>query len=321
MKKTVLTLVLSVAMASSLFALKVPANHIVDAAWLKANLGNKNLVVVDVRKNTKKHPTYSVNHIKGAIYWNLGKDIKEGRYYSPTLKRPIPGYIAAPTKFEATMRRSGINNKTAVVFYSGGIAAKDFRDGAIAVFTSQYYGDNNVAILNGGFAGWVQAGGKTSTAVPTPNKGNFKIKKFDMKILAFAEDVDEAVTLGKIQLLDANGLGKPGHSQYTGNIKIKDPRRMAEGHVPGAKALSPAAYSVKKDGVYYLDTKANLIAKLKKAGINVNKPLITYCNTGHLASGNWFAQQYVIGMKHNRLYNGSMVDYTAMPNRPLVMGK
>ncbi len=316
MKKSIVILTGSFLISSCAFALEVPNNHIVDVAWLKSHLGDKNLVVVDVRKNTKKHPNYTNGHIKGAVHWG-SRDFREGRYCNPKTQKPIPGYIAAPKTFEATMQKSGINQDTAIVFYSGGNKAKDFRDGSLAAFTAIYYGHDNVAILDGGFAGWSKNGGEVSKDVPTPAKGNFKIKKFNQDILAVAEDVDEGVTLGNYQFLDANGEGKPGKSHYHADMKKEDKRRMKEGHIPGAKALKTTEYVVKKDGVFYLDTKENLEAKLKKVGIDTTKPLITYCNTGHLAAGNWFAQQFVIGMKNNKLYSGSMADYTALPNRPL----
>ncbi len=323
MKKTVLTLTTSSVLASSLFALSVPYNHIVDTNWLKENLGNKDLVIVDMRKDKKKKPTYSKSHIKGAVHWS-SKDYKEGRYISKSLsdyytkkrgrqiQKAIPGYIVSPKGFEALMQKSGVNNDTAVVFYGGGTAAKDYRDGAIGVFTSMYYGADNVAVLDGGFAGWTKVGGATSSRKTNNSKGNFKIKKFNRDILAVAEDIDEASTLGNIQTVDANGLG----SHYNGTKK-GDYRRAAEGHVPGAKAIHTKELAVKKGGVYYLPTKSYAEEKLSKAGISTTKPTIIYCNTGHLASGNWFVQKFIVGQKDVKIYNGSMADYTALPNRPL----
>jgi len=323
MKKTVLTLTTSTLLASSLFALDVPSNHIVDTNWLKANLGDKNLVIVDMRKDKKKKPTYSKSHVKGAIHWS-SKEYKEGRYIAKRLSAykskkagkhvntSIPGYLIAPKPFEALMQKSGIDDNTAVVFYGGGTASKDYRDGAMGVFASMYYGHDNVAVLDGGFAGWAKAKGKTSSSKTTHSKGNFKIKSFNRDILAVAEDIDEAVTLGNSQIVDTNGLG----AHYDGTKK-GDFRRDAEGHVPGAKALHTKKFAVKKDGVYYLPTKAEAEAKLSKAGISTTEPTIVYCNTGHLATGSWFIHKFVVGQKDVKVYNGSMADYTALPNRPL----
>jgi len=226
MKKSLAIVTISAIASVSLFALDVPANHIVDPAWLKKHLGDKDLVVIDVRKNTRKHPTYAVEHIKGALHWGSWA-YREGRYCNPKTNKPIPGYIAAPKTFEASMQKSGVDNGTAVVFYSGGTKAKDFRDSALAAFTSMYYGYDNVAIFDGGFAGWKKDGGEVSKDMPTPKKGNFKITKFNQDILASAEDVDEAVTLKNTQFLDANGKGKKGKSHFYADMKREDKRRMA----------------------------------------------------------------------------------------------
>jgi len=314
MKKLAIVTSAAVALSASLFALDLPANHIVDAKWLKDHAADKNLVIIDVRKNSTKHPLYNNGHIKGAVSCPLG-NFRESRYYNTNLKKGIPGYFAAPKKYEATAKKCGITNDNAVVFYAGGNKAKLYRDGALAALTSMYYGKKNVAILNGGYEGYVKAGGETSKDATT-KEGNYKIKNFDRSAYANLEDVDEALTLNKAQFLDATGLGKPGHSHYHADMKKPDPRRMAEGHIPGAKALHAKTYAVEKDGVYYLDTKENITKKLKDAGIDTSKPVINYCNTGHLAAGTAFVQRFLLGMDA-KLYDGSMADYTATPNRPL----
>ena len=314
MKKLAIVTSAAVALSASLFALDVPANHIVDAKWLKDNAADKNLVIIDVRKNSEKHPNYNKGHIKGAVSCPLG-NFRESRYYNTNLQKGIPGYFAAPKKYVETAKKCGITNDNTVVFYAGGNKAKLYRDGALAALTSMYYGKNKVAILDGGYEGYVKAGGETSTEATT-KEGNYEIKKFDRSTYANLEDVDEAVTLKSAQFLDATGLGKPGKSHYHADMKKPDPRRMAEGHLPGAKALHAKAYAVEKDGVYYLDTKENLTKKIKDAGIDTSKPVINYCNTGHLAAGTAFVQKFLLGMDA-KLYDGSMADYTATPNRPL----
>ncbi len=314
MKKLAIVTSAAVALSASLFALDLPANHIVDAEWLKKHQNDKDLVIIDVRKNNEKHPNYNNGHIKGAVSCPLS-NFREGRYFNPKLQKPIPGYFAAPNKYVETAKKCGITNDNAVVFYAGGNKAKLYRDGALAALTSMLYGKNNVAILDGGYEGFVKAGGETSKEATT-KEGNYKIKKFDRSAYADLTDVDEALTLNKAQFLDATGLGKPGKSHYHADMKKEDKRRMAEGHIPGAKALHAKKYTVEKDGVYYLDTKENITKKLKDAGIDTSKPVINYCNTGHLAAGSAFVQKFLLGMDA-KLYDGSMADYTATPNRPL----
>jgi len=315
MKKITNGLIMTALISVSAMALTVPANHIVDSAWLKSHMGDKNLVIIDVRKKG-----YKAEHIKGALHWK-STDFREGRYNSKVTKKAIPGYVAAPLTIKRTMKKSGVNNDSAIVFYYGGVASKDYRDGALANFTCEYYGFPNVAILNGGFAAWKKDGGAVDNIRPKVKKGNFSFKgrKFNQTIMATGEDVDEASWTGTMQTLDANGKNKLHWNGKDGNKK--DPRRLHEGHVKGASALSTKILTVKKDGVYYLTTKADAASKFKKAGLDTSKPIISYCNTGHLAAGTWFIGKYVVGMgDKSRMYSGSMADYTRWPKRRLVKG-
>ncbi|MFK5881057.1 MAG: rhodanese-like domain-containing protein [Sulfurospirillum sp.] len=311
MKKISSGLIISALISVSAMALTVPANHIVDAAWLKSHMGDKNLVIIDVRKKG-----YKAKHIKGAVAWK-SRDFREGRYYSRITKKPIPGYVAAPLTIKRTMRKSGVNNDSAIVLYSGGAKPGDFLFSTLADFTCEYYGFSNVAILNGGLAGWKKAGGAVNNIRPKVTRGNFSFKgrKFNQAIMATGENVDEAVWTGDAQTLDANGKNKHWYGT------AKDPRRLHEGHLKGAIPLSPKILTVKKDGVYYLGSKAFIAKKFKKAGLNTNKPIISYCNTGHLATGTWFTARYILGMgDKSRMYSGSMADYTRWPKRRLIKG-
>ncbi len=317
MKKLVQAVTASAVLAISAMALDVPANHIVDATWLKAHMGDKNLIIIDVRKKG-----YKKEHIKGAQHWKSSQ-YREGRYYSKITKKPIPGYIGAPLSVERLMKKSGIADNSAIIFYGGGTKAKDYRDPALAIMTVEYYGFDNAAMLDGGLAGWKKAGGEVTKKKPKVKKSNYKIKKFNQALLATGEDVDEAVWVGSYQTVDTNGKQEKTKNTKKGSHwygTAKDPRRLKEGHLPGAKAMHTKVLAVEKDGVYYLGDKAHVIEEFKKAGIDPNKPVIWYCNTGHLAAGPWFATKYVLGVKDgvNKIYSGSMADYTRWPKRKLV---
>ncbi len=316
MRKVVSGMVTVSLVASSLLALSVPKNHVVSEHWLKEHLGNKHLVVIDIRKAK----LYKTGHISGAISAPLGRDFREGRYWNPHTRKPIPGYIAAPSKFTRTMREAGVNNNDAIVYVANNKSSHGFPGAALAAYTTIYYGHNKVAILDGGTTGWKQNGGKVITAPAHAKKGHFTIKRFNLSNIATTPLVDEAVTLHKFQLLDARGVGHKNESHYYGIMKIKqDTRLQAYGHLPGALPAFVGKFEYKKDGVYYIAPKEHDVSFLKERGFKVHgKPIMTYCNTGHFASGAWFALKYVVGLKHTRAYNGSMADYTALPNRPLV---
>ena len=319
MRRIIGTIATTAIMAVSAIALSVPANHMVDSAWLKANMNDKDLVIIDIRKKG-----YKEGHVTGAVSWNK-KFHRESRYWSKKTNKPIPGYVAAPLTIKRSLQKSGVNNDSAVVFYAGGTKAKDFRDGSLGMLTLEYYGFDNVAILDGGFADWKKNGGATETKKTKVKKGNFSFegRKFNQDIIATCEDIDEAVWTGSYQTVDTNGKQEKTRNKAKGSHwygTAKDPRRMAEGHLKGAKAIHTSKFAVQKDGIWYVGDKAHALAQFKKVGIDPNKPIIWYCNTGNLIAGTWLVGKYVLGMKDadNRAYNGSMADYTAMPKRPLV---
>ena len=45
--------------------------------------------------------------------------------------------------------------------------------------------------------------------------------------------------------------------------------------------------------------------------------IYSYCNTGHWASVNWFVISEVMGKDNVKLYDGSMVEWTNDPKRPV----
>jgi thiosulfate/3-mercaptopyruvate sulfurtransferase len=318
MNKVVSSLFATTLVAASAFALHVPKDHIVSDKWLKDHMSDKHLVIIDTRSPKQ----YKAGHIPGAVNAPLGKDFRESRYWNPHTKKPIPGYIAAPVKFTRTMRNAGVNNDDAIVYIADFKSAHGFPGAALATYTTIYYGHNNAAILDGGTEAWKQHGGKVTTEATRARMGHFKIERFNLSNIATVPRVDEAVTLHTYQLLDARGAGKPMESHYYGIMKKKqDTRLQAYGHLPGAKPAFVGDFEYKKDGVWYIGSKEHDIKLLESRGFKVHgKPIMTYCNTGHFASGAWFALKFVVGLEHTRAYNGSMADYTALPDRPLVTG-
>ncbi len=88
------------------------------------------------------------------------------------------------------------------------------------------------------------------------------------------------------------------------------------GHIKGAVNLPPDVRTSAQGGTHYL-TPAEYTSIFRHLDINASKPSITYCNTGHLASGAWFVLSEVMKNPNTRLYDGSMYEWTA-EKRPVV---
>lgn len=283
------------------YALELPANKVVDANWLKENLADKDLIVIDIREVPK---TYFKSHIPNAIYWGV-KDFRESRF-------KLPGFVVAPEAFKKLASKSGITPNSAIVFYSDGKENASYTIATLGVYVTEYYGITNTAILNGGFAAWQKAGFETSNERTKRQKSDFKFEKFNTNIVATVPDMDEAVQLQNSALVD--GRYK---KQYTGEKKHKKVAKA--GHLPNAANVFVGGLTKKVDGIFYINTDKVAIDKiLTDAKIDLSKPEIWYCNTGWFASGGWFVSKYIANVKDVKAYEASMVEYTTLPKRQIV---
>ena len=300
---------LSMMIASSVFAiasfaLDLPANKLVDAKWLKANMGDKSLVIVDIRDyDKKKDDLYKKEHISGAISWTPG-DVRENRY------KDVPGYTPSPLQFTRLMQKSGITKDSNVVFYSDGQKGGSYTLAGLAVFVTEYYGFKNTAVLNGGLAGWKSAGNAVDNKKVKTQKSKWAITEMNTQNIATIYDMDSAVELQTAQTIDTR-------PDFQVNGKKKHPAVLKGGHVPGANYIFVGNFTKTDGKVVYLDA-ANAKAQFAKANVDMSKPVIWYCNTSWYGSGAWFAGKYLAGLKGAKVYDGSMVDYTRAPKRKLI---
>lgn len=300
-RRVIGTIVATSILAVASFALDLPANKLVDAKWLKANMADKSLVIVDIRDG--KDGIYKKEHIPGAIRWK-GGDVREARF------KDVPGYTVSPLQMKRLMQKSGITKDSNVVFYSDGKEGGSYTIAGLAVFVTEYYGFKNTAVLNGGLAGWKAAGFKVNNKKVKTKKSAWKIEKMNTQNIASIYDMDSAVELKTAQMIDTR-------PDFQVNGKKKHPKVLKGGHVPGAKHIFVGNFTKTDGKVVYLDA-ASAKAQFAKANVDMNKPVIWYCNTSWYGSGAWFAGKYLGGLKGAKVYDGSMVDYTRAPKRKLI---
>jgi thiosulfate/3-mercaptopyruvate sulfurtransferase len=294
MKKLFIKLVVLTTLASVSFALGIPKNHIVSTNWLQKNIEQKNIVIID----TRGPKAYGKSHIKNAL--NLPKKVWfEGKIGN------IPKLYDTPKQIEKMFKKAGITNNSIIVFYSAGIKNKDFADAASGVWSAYLYGMKKGVILNGGFAKWIEEKKVVTKIVPNPKPSDFEVEKFDNNIVASLNDIIHAIYDENIQITDAR-VSK----FYTGADKRKDLAR--HGRIPTAK-LTPVIREVKKVGKHFeflSEKESKKVLHNAGYGIDLKKPLIIYCNTGHKARGLWFVSKFIDGMKNVKVYDGSMVEYS-----------
>ena len=321
MKKFLFMMVL-VGFSFTAQAAKVPG-PLVDSNWVEKNL--RDIVILDIRqdvksftakpqiavdKKTKKKSIVRVGgHIPGAVLVDYKKIRSKQKINGLEIDKMLLGKAA----MEKLMQSNGVDQDSTVVVVSPGENDGDITGATRLYWQLKYYGHDNMAILDGGVAQWLLDGHKVSIARSNPREGNWKTTAERKEILATSDDVARAVKDRSVQLMDNRPL-----SQYLG-ATYKKSYVYAAGHIPGAKSF-PTELITDAGKPAKFSSSAKLADLSRAMGIDTNKTTITYCNSGHLATGGWFYLHEVLGNKNVKMYDGSMHEWTK-EKRPVVSMK
>ena len=284
------------------------AQPLVSADWLSANLSDDKLVLIDLRNKLDggSYETYLEGHVPSALHsdylkdgWRVGRD-------------DVVGLLPTEAQFESLARKLGVSADSHVVLIPAGVSSTDFGSSARAYWTFKVFGHETVSILDGGYAGWAKRfPGKIESGAPVaPLPGNFKAS-FKPQGYISTEQVQELVAAGEgATLVDGRT-----REQFLGDAK--HPKAATGGRIPGAEMLfQENAYDVSANT---LKSRSELEAIY--GAIAADQPIVSYCNTGHWAATNWFVLSEVLGRSDVKLYDGSMVEWTADGDNPLVTGE
>ena len=134
------------------------------------------------------------------------------------------------------------------------------------------------------------------------------------KIFTAAVDKSILASAGEVETTDGKG-GSDARRRAAGIIFLrqgKAPAAQAYGHIPGAVNIDSAEFYDPKTNRLKPKEELAEIANAVPAG-----PVVSYCNTGHWASTDWFVMHELLGRKEARLYAGSMVEWTSNASRPV----
>jgi thiosulfate/3-mercaptopyruvate sulfurtransferase len=289
-------------------AVTLPANAgaqpLVSVDWLKGHLRDANLVVLDIRSaiDGGGEKAYVAAHIPGSVHSDYDK---AGWRVS---RHDLPLMLPTAPELEKLIGDLGIDEASHVVVVPAGVSVLDFGSATRSYWTLKVAGVKDVSLLDGGIAAWVAAGQPTDSGVQAPSPKIFTAA-FDKSLLAEAADVEKISASGGATLVDAR---PPAF--YSG--KEKAPQAGAYGHIPGALSLDSAEFYDLKTNRLKPMAELAAIAKQVPAG-----PAVTYCNTGHWASTDWFVLHELLVRGDARLFPGSIVEWTSNPNRPVASSR
>lgn len=223
--------------------------------WLKDNLNNQDLVIIDSRD--KKD--YDIGHIPGAI--NLPDSLT-------FQQKSKGGEIVEPDVMQRMLRERGIDHGKSIVVYDGGLLV----DASRVFWALEVYGLKDVKILNTGFKYWKNRSYPV-TSETTKVKPSKYVASIDHRRIASKFSTQLATANPNHTVLDARPV-----DNYVG---IKSTAKRF-GHIPTAVNIPIHDLFVTKDDARTIkDTE-----ELKKLYANLprNSKIITYCEYGRASS-------------------------------------
>ena len=266
-------------------------SNIVNANWLKENVNNEKLVIVDCRfdlmdKNYGKN-SYEKSHIENAVRVDI-----ETQLSAPVTthggRHPLPSIEDLKSTFE----NIGISNDSIVVAYDEG----DLSGPARLWWILKYLGHKEVYVLDGGIDSFKEAGGKVTTKETTVKKGNFEVHlNEDMR-------VDMEYVKSRLHNKDIAIVDCRDHRRYIGEFEPVDKRA---GHIPSALNYFWMDILNKNDDKLTIKSDEDLKKHFKE--LNNYDEVIIYCGSGITASPVSLALNEA-NIPH-KLYAGSFSDW------------
>lgn len=262
-----------------------------------------NVVVLDCRHELSRpewsDAAYAEEHIPTAQQAHLDRDLS-----SPVTpqsgRHPLPDV----TKFAEQLGAWGIDNTVQVVAYDQGNGVYASR----AWWLLRWLGHTSVAVLDGGFAAWQEAGLPISREPGTRAARQFAPRVATDAALSAAE-VQQALARKAVALIDARGADR-----FAGENETLDP---VAGHVPGA-SNRPFAKNVDGRGRFLSAAELRRQWTEALAG-RVAQDVVAMCGSGVSACHNLLALE-IAGLSGARLYPGSWSEWIRDPQRPIARG-
>ena len=256
---------------------------------------------------------YATGHVPNALYAHLDRDLS-GPVTPGSGRHPLPSI----ERLAETFGRWGIDESVQVVTYDQG-------NGAFAArlwWLLRWTGHRKVAVLNGGFAAWQQAGLPADT-VPGERQPRVFTPRLATNAVVSTAELERLLAAGALEsgasvLVDARGADR-----FAGDNETIDP---VAGHIPGARN-QPFLRNVDARGRFL--SAAELRARWQALaaqpaggpapGGTPAERMIAMCGSGVTACHNLLALE-VAGLPGARLYAGSWSEWIRDASRPVVRG-
>lgn len=250
------------------------------------------IILIDARAGINSEENYQKEHLRGARYVDLNRDLATVENPANGGRHPLPSF----SKFSEVLSKIGIQPSSHIIVYddkNGSNAAARFWWMLRAV------GHEKVQVLNGG----LQAAIKTGFPISSEKENFDTTEKY-------------SISEWKLGLADIKEVEKARNN--TGNIVIDvrdknrfdgltEPLDLIAGHIPGAINV-PFSENLNEEGFYHSPEK--LAAKYSEIIGNKNpENIIVHCGSGVTACHTLLAMDYA-GIPIPKLYTGSWSEWS-----------
>ena len=254
---------------------------------LKSRLTDPRLVLMDMRPPE----AYANGHIPAARSFDIF-----GISLIDTRPQPLEAFLWI---VEHLIQAKGVNSDSTVVAYDDVAGMRSAR----LFWFLEFFGHDDVHVLNGGFNAWEAAGLPVTQQAAIPKGGNFKMKPRPERLATAAEVLSKLGNTGAV-IVDTRSDG-----EYTGQLV----RAKRGGAIPGAVHLE---WTNNLDTKGFFKSADELNAMYTERNITPDKEVIPHCQGAYRSAHTYLALR-LIGYPNVKNYLGSWGEWGNRVDLPI----